>query len=217
MDFRERKVKYRKIIELLAKGENFTSAARIVGYSTKHVSKLAKKPYFKRKIEEAEEILKGTVRSSLVKRAVGYDKVVKKVYQTKNGPQEVEEIEHYPGDVKAQLAYLQAKDKEGGWVNGNQVNIQVNQQLQGVSTDDLLLTLQSSQSLLTGGEGGSETVTLPAKERPNNLSHSYNPDYDQFHEKVRGAVIDNFHDHNNGKLDEPVEGMLDNVGEDECS
>ena len=58
--------------------------------------------------------------------------------------------------MKAQLAYLQAKDKDGGWNNGNStVNVQLNQAMQGVSTDDLLLTLRTApKELSTGGEGG---------------------------------------------------------------
>ena len=38
----------------------------------------------------------------------------------------IEKVE-IPGDVKAQLAYLQAKDKDGGWDNkSNTVNVQFN-------------------------------------------------------------------------------------------
>ena len=67
----------------------------------------------------------------------------------------IEKVE-IPGDVKAQLAYLQAKDKDGGWDNkSNTVNVHLNQAMQGISTNDLLLTLRSApEQLSTGGEGG---------------------------------------------------------------
>lgn len=154
---KERKEKYKLLITLINKGHSYSSAARKVGFSPKHVSLLVKKPYFKRKLAESEEILKGRVKASLVKRALGYDKTETKVVFTKNGPEEVEELKHYPGDVKAQLAYLSAKDKEGGWTQST-TNIQINQQLQGVTTQDLLLTLQSSKG---GGEGVLTATSLP--------------------------------------------------------
>ena len=99
----------------------------------------------------------GKVKSALVKRAVG--QTIIKEYQSLNKSGEIvdliEKVE-IPGDVKAQLAYLQAKDKDGGWDNkSNTVNVQLNQAMQGVSTDDLLLTLRTApKELSTGGEGG---------------------------------------------------------------
>lgn len=250
---RERKEKYKKVLELLCNGHTYTSASKEVGFSVKHVSKLAKKPFFKRKIQEAEAAIIGNIRSALVKRAMGYEVVeTKEYYDPKTGQViETSDHKHIPSDTKASLAYLQAKDKEGGWIQGNQVNIQLNQQLSGVSSEDLLLTLRSAQG--HGGEGGgvlsvsdakqelptslhSQPFTnsphnhpndlpdnsnnLPALEPSAPLSRGYNAEYDCYHES-RGKKLDvnnNFYDHNGGKLDDPVEGELDNVGEDEeCS
>ena len=210
-----RKDKYKKVLELLCNGHTYTSASKEVGFSVKHVSKLAKKPFFKRKIQEAEATIIGNVRSALVKRAIGYEVVeTKEYYDPKTGKvTETSDLKHIPSDTKASLAWLSAKDKEGGWVQGNQVNIQLNQQLSGVSSEDLLLTLRSAQAISgkVGGEGGvlsasvCETNNLPPNQPasplnlPNShntylnapsdpvdtapLSRGYNADYDSYHER----------------------------------
>lgn len=202
---RERKEKYRLLIALINKGHSYSSAARKVGYSPKHVCALVKKPYFKRKLLDSEEIIKGNVKASLVKRALGYDKRETKVIITKNGPEEIEEIKHYPGDVKAQLAYLSAKDKEGGWSQGSTMNLQINQQLQGVSSEDLLLTLRHA-----GGEGGVVMIDEEKKQitTPTTSPMPSSNAYEDPRAIYRGYA------EQLAPREEPYEGMLENVGED---
>jgi hypothetical protein len=220
---KERKERYREVIRLLTEGHTTTSAAKILGYSQPQISRIAKSLGFRKRAQMVEQVLLGKVKSSLVKRAVGY-KTTKEYQQLdRNGNvvDLVEEIE-VPGDVKAQLAYLQAKDKEGGWVNNNNgTSIIINQALQGVSTNDLLLTLRTgAEQLKAGGEGvpmvSGEVVDVDVGPTTA-FSPTYSPEYDNYHEAKQKVYSpqDNFYDPNNGKLDEPVEGMLDNVGEDE--
>lgn len=246
MELLDKKSKYKQVVKLLSEGHNYSSASRIVGFSVKHISHLARSKYFAQKIQLAQEELKGKVQSALITNALG-TKITKEVIDS-NG-EVTTTIQEVVPDTKAQLAFLQAKDKEGGWVNGNQVNVQVNQALSGISNDDLLLTLRSAQAHDTsrhGGEGGvlsdgvCETNTTPnqptissttSNHLSNHLSNplltiealeskpferGYDSDYDVYLE-AKGRKIDpndNFHDHNKGRLDEPVEGPLDNVGED---
>lgn len=49
------------------------------------------------------------------------------------------------------------------------------------------------------------------------FSPTYSPEYDNYHDAKQRKISpqDNFYDPNHGRLDEPVEGMLDNVGEDD--
>lgn len=219
----ERKEKYREVLRLLTEGHTMTSAGKLLGYSQAQISRIAKSLGVRKKAEMIEQIVIGKVKSSLVKRATGY-KTTKEYQQLdRNGNvvDLVEEIE-VPGDVKAQLAYLQAKDKEGGWINNNNgTSITINQALQGVSTNDLLLTLRSApEQLKVGGEGvpmvSGEVVDV-AVGPTTAFSPTYSPEYDNYHEAKQKVYSpqDNFYDPNGGKLDEPVEGMLDNVGEDE--
>lgn len=220
---KERKERYREVIRLLTEGHTTFSAAKILGYSQPQISRIAKSLGFRKKAQMVEQIVIGKVKSSLVKRAIGY-KTTKEYQQLdKNGKviDLVEEVE-IPGDVKAQLAYLQAKDKEGGWnTNNNGTNVIINQALQGVSTSDLLLTLRTgAEQLKAGGEGvpmvSGEVVDVDVGPTTQ-FSRTYSPEYDNYHEAKQKVYSpqDNFYDPNNGKLDEPVEGMLDNVGEDE--
>lgn len=219
----ERKEKYREVLRLLTEGHTMTSAGKLLGYSQAQISRIAKSLGVRKKAEMIEQIVIGKVKSSLVKRATGY-KTTKEYQQLdRNGNvvDLVEEIE-VPGDVKAQLAYLQAKDKEGGWINNNNgTSITINQALQGVSTNDLLLTLRSApEQLKVGGEVvpmvSGEVVDV-AVGPTTAFSPTYSPEYDNYHEAKQKVYSpqDNFYDPNGGKLDEPVEGMLDNVGEDE--
>lgn len=222
---KERKESYKEVLRLLAEGHTMTSAGKILGYSQAQISRIAKSMGFKRRAQVIDQILIGKVKSSLIKRAVG--QTITKEYQSLSKSGEVVDLietVEIPGDVKAQLAFLQAKDKDGGWTNGNSaVNVQLNQVMQGVSTDDLLLTLRTApKELSTGGEGGGILEVSGVREEklpisPNPLSPTYNADYDNFHDAKPRKIspLDNFYDPNNGKLDEPVEGMLDNVGEDE--
>ncbi len=220
---KERKARYKEVIKLLEQGHTMTSAGKLVGLTQPAISRIAKSYGFKRRVNAIEQVLLGKVKSSLVKRAVGY-KTTKEYQQLdRNGNvvDLVEEIE-VPGDVKAQLSYLQAKDKDGGWINNNNgTSIIINQALQGVSTSDLLLTLRSApEQLKAGGEGvpmvSGEVVDV-AVGPTTAFSPTYSPEYDNYHEAKQKVYSpqDNFYDPNNGKLDEPVEGMLDNVGEDE--
>lgn len=222
---KERKARYREVIKLLEQGHTMTSAGKIVGLTQPAISRIAKSFGFNKRVKMVEANILGKVKSALVRRAVG--QTITKEYQSLSKSGEVvdliETIE-LPGDVKAQLAYLQAKDKDGGWNNGNStVNVQLNQVMQGISTNDLLLTLRSApEQLSAGGEGGGVLEVSGVREEklpisPNPLSPTYNADYDNFHDaKPRNiSPLDNFYDHNNGKLDEPTEGPLDNVGEDE--
>ena len=222
MVLNDRKEKYKRLIELLSKGENYTSAGKTVGYSFKHVSRLAKKPYFAKRIAAAQEELKGKIQGALVTRALGTK--IKKFYQQVDKFGDVhdleEEIEVLP-DVKAQEIWLKAKDKEGGWVNDTQGNSYINQTLINVSTDDLLLTLK------TGGGGSPALANGVAREQKepsklpiinSNASNTdlrgYDPNYDVYHE-AKGKkmnVVDNFHDPAGEGT--PTEGMLENVGED---
>ncbi|MBP7315151.1 MAG: hypothetical protein KA968_08025, partial [Chitinophagaceae bacterium] len=152
----ERKEKYREVLRLLTEGHTMTSAGKLLGYSQAQISRIAKSLGVRKKAEMIEQIVIGKVKSSLVKRAVGYKttKEYQQIDRNGNVVDLVEEVE-IPGDVKAQLAYLQAKDKEGGWINNNNgTSITINQALQGVSTNDLLLTLRSApEQLKAGGEG----------------------------------------------------------------
>jgi hypothetical protein len=153
---KERKARYKEVIKLLEQGHTMTSAGKLVGLTQPAISRIAKSYGFKRRVNAIEQVLLGKVKSSLVKRAVGY-KTTKEYQQLDRNGNVVDLIEEIeiPGDVKAQLAYLQAKDKEGGWVNTNNgTSITINQALQGVSTNDLLLTLRTgAEQLKAGGEG----------------------------------------------------------------
>ncbi|HNC59440.1 MAG TPA: hypothetical protein PLP33_28695 [Leptospiraceae bacterium] len=228
---KERKARYREVIKLLEQGHTMTSAGKLVGLTQPAISRIAKSYGFHRRVKMVEANILGKVKSALVKRAVG--QTIIKEYQSLNKSGEIvdliEKVE-IPGDVKAQLAYLQAKDKDGGWDNkSNTVNVQFNQVMQGISTNDLLLTLRSApEQLSTGGEGGGVLEVSGVREEklpitPNPISPTYDANYDNFHDakgkkKTSRSALDTYFDPNNGRLDEPVEGMLDNVGEDEeCS
>lgn len=228
---KERKERYREVIRLLTEGHTTFSAAKILGYSQPQISRIAKSLGFRKKAQMVEQVILGKVKSSLVKRAVGY-KTTKEYQQLDRNGNVVDLIEEVeiPGDVKAQLAYLQAKDKDGGWDNkSNTISVQLNQVMQGISTNDLLLTLRSApEQLSTGGEGGGVLEVSGVREEklpitPNPISPTYDANYDNFHDakgkkKTSRSALDTYFDPNNGRLDEPVEGMLDNVGEDEeCS
>jgi hypothetical protein len=153
---KERKARYKEVIKLLEQGHTMTSAGKLVGLTQPAISRIAKSYGFKRRVNAIEQVLLGKVKSSLVKRAVGY-KTTKEYQQLDRNGNVVDLIEEIevPGDVKAQLAYLQAKDKDGGWINNNNgTSITINQALQGVSTSDLLLTLRTgAEQLKAGGEG----------------------------------------------------------------
>lgn len=186
--------KYKQICDLLLQGHNSLSASKIVKVSQATAWRISQSKSFKKRLEHAQEHITGKIKASLIKRAVGYDKEETKVYFGKQGPEEYTEVKHYPGDVKAQLEWLKAKDKEGGWVQDKGVAIQINQQLQGIETKDLLLTLggggipaiesnnqqnQLPQPTTSTCTFDTQTIDIPAKP----FARGYNPDYDAFHEK----------------------------------
>lgn len=188
----QRKAKYKEIITLLSKGHNFSSAGRIVGFSTQHISKLSKTPYFRRKLAEAEIIATGNIKHSLIQRATGMK--LQETYETldKHGNKhELTSIKEIPPDMKAAEMWLQAKDPSGNWGNNsNQVNIQLNQQLQGVSTQDLLLTLSNAKTQgvkeIEGGGGREVEGVVEEKESLSTqpFSRGYNSDWDEIHQKL---------------------------------
>lgn len=218
----ERKRKHRQIYDLLALGHTTSSAAKIVGYHQSQVSIISRKPWFQRKLAAAQEQITGRVKAALVQRATGMK--LKKEYQSIDKTGEVRdltEVTEVAGDVKAQLAWLSAKDKEGNWDNGKSgIHIQVNNALQNVSTEDLLLTLKSAaKELKPGGEGalvsGEKEVEVVVTPKD-----PYNPDYDPYHATIKKNRLssDYFHDPKNvyGESS-PTEGEFENLGEDEES
>ena len=200
---KERKEKYRQVISLLEEGHTTTSASKIVGYSQPQISRIAKSLGFRKREKIVEQILIGKVKASLIKRAIGY-KTTKKYQQIDKSGNVVDLIEQteVTPDVKAQLAFLQAKDKEGGWINNSTNNIiNINQSMQSISTEDLLLTLRTApEQLKAGGEGG-VGVSVESKEKLPPTEYDY---YDL-------KNLDNPKDW----VLEPTEGMLDNLGEEE--
>jgi predicted transcriptional regulator len=69
---KERKARYKEVIKLLEQGHTMTSAGKLVGLTQPAISRIAKSYGFKRRVNAIEQVILGKVKSSLVKRAVGY-------------------------------------------------------------------------------------------------------------------------------------------------
>lgn len=166
-----------EIIRLFAEGYNQSAIARRMNLAQATISRLNKSKWFKIRTLEAIQSTNGNITNSLYKKATGQavSKKVKEVIDRDGNIVELTEVTQHEPDTNAIKLWLTNRDPEN-WKDNNQVSVQVNQALQGVNTQDLLLTLRSSQSI--GGEGGvlsagvCETNNLPTNPTSNLSTNS---------------------------------------------
>ena len=156
--FRVKRQKILKFYEYLFDGHNPYSASLKAGLSTKEAYKIAKKPYVQKKLAVIKQALNGEMQQALFKRGKGYNATETQEKLSEHG--EIIELtsnKHIPSDTKATVTWLSMQDEE--WKDANKT--QTNQVLVNVSTNDLLLTLQSASSqigIVDRGGGGVSPV-----------------------------------------------------------
>ena len=99
--------------ELALLGVTNDRLAEIWGISSSTISLwLETYPDLAATLKRGREDADAQVVKSLYKRALGYDVVTRKIIETKDGPLEVEQVEHIKPDVTAQIFWLKNRQRK---------------------------------------------------------------------------------------------------------